>query len=215
MLIFKTKTMKKIIILFSLIFALGTPFKMMAQLEDPENVIFNAILGGVFNLLVQDGDIQTATFTTADDYNLGISETIGVPGIDPGFTTLGMEATGNWYLEISAPDFTPITGTGIIPIDNLGVWCEATGVHQFGTEVTCSFQSPDAALGLGNTDVTLIDLGSGNSGSSSDNEFVLHWLMGTMQGTMNPLSMFIQLSNGVFSQGTYTTTVVLTMVEIP
>lgn len=207
--------MKKFIILISLIVTLGAPFKMMAQIEDAENVIFNAILGGVFDLIVQDGDIQTATFASADDYNFGISETIGVPGIDPGFTTISMEATGNWFLEISAPDFVPITGTGVIPIDNLGVWCEATGIHQFGTEVTCSYQSPDAALGILNTDVTLIDLGTGNSGDSNDNEFILHWLMGTMQGSMNPLSMFVQMSNGVFSVGTYTTTVVLTMVEIP
>lgn len=207
--------MKKIILLISLIATVGVPFKMMAQLEDPENVIFNAILGGVFDLTVQDGDIQTATFTSADDYNFGISETVGVPGIDPGFTTITMEATGNWYLEISAPDFVPVTGTGTIPISNLGVWCEATGIHQFGTEVTCSYQSPDAALGLLNTDVTLIDLGTANGGDANDNEFILHWLMGTMQGSMNPLSMFTQMSNGVFSVGTYTTTVVLTMVEIP
>jgi hypothetical protein len=207
--------MKKIIISLSIVLALATPFRSMAQLEDAENVIFNAILGGVFNLLVIDGDLQTATFASADDYNFGVSETIGVPGIDPGFTTLGMEATGDWYLEISAPDFTPITGTGTIPINNLGVWCEATGIHQFGTEVTCGYQTPDAALGLGNSDVTLIDLGTSNSGGSNDNEFVLHWLMGTMQGSMNGQSMFEQLSAGLFTQGTYTTTVVLTMVEIP
>jgi hypothetical protein len=207
--------MKKFIILISLITTLGAPFKLMAQLEDAENVIFNAILGGVFNLIVQDGEIQTATFASADDYNFGISETVGVPGIDPGFTTVGMEATGNWFLEISALDFVPITGTGTIPINNLGVWCEATGIHKFGTEVTCSYQSPDAAHGILNTDVTLIDLGTGNSGDANDNEFILHWLMGTMQGSMNPLSMFTQMANGVFSVGTYTTTVVLTMVEIP
>jgi hypothetical protein len=187
-----------------------------AQLgEDTEDVIFNAILGGAFNLLVLDGDVQTAYFNSADDYNLGVSEDLGTPGIDPGFTTIAMEATGNWFLEISAPDFTPITGTGSIPIGNLGVWCEATGVHQFGTEVTCGFQTADAALGLSNSDVTLIDLGSGNAGAATDNEFVLHWLMGTMQGSMNDVSMFTQLSNNVFSQGTYTTTVVLTMTEIP
>jgi hypothetical protein len=207
--------MKKIIILFGFLLILQIPTSLMAQLTDDENVIFNAILGGAFNLVVVDGDIQTATFNSADDYNLGISETQGVPGIDPGFTTVAMEATGNWFLKISAPDFTPITGTGSIPINNLGVWCEATGAHQFGTEVTCLYQTIDAALGLSNTDVTLIDLGTDNSGDQTDNLFVLHWLMGMMQGSMNPLTMFSQLSDGVFSQGTYTSTVVLTMTEIP
>ena len=201
--------------IFGLLVALQLQTTVKAQLQDAENVVFNAILGGAFNLIIQDGDIQTATFTSADDYNIGISETQGIPGIDPGFTTVAMEATGNWYLKINAPDFSPITGTGSIPINNLGVWCEATGIHQFGTEVTCAYQSADAALGILNTDVTLIDLGTINSGDATDNLYVLHWLMGTMQGSMNTSSMFSQLSAGIFSQGTYTTTVVLTMVEIP
>jgi hypothetical protein len=207
--------MKKITLLLCLLIAGSWQTRLMAQIDDTENVIFNAILGGVFNLIVQDGDLQTATFNSADDYNFGVSEILGTPGIDPGFTTVAMEATGNWYLKISAPDFTPIVGTGTIPINNLGVWVEATGAHQFGTEVTCSYQSADAALGLLNTDVTLIDLGTENAGDETDNLFVLHWLMGTMQGSMNPATMFSQLSAGVFSQGQYTSTVVLTMTEIP
>jgi hypothetical protein len=208
--------MKKILLLAVLILLLQLQTKLVAQVdEDVENVVFTAILDGAFNLVVQDGSVQTATFASANDYNFGISETQGTPGIDPGYTTVAMEATGNWFLKISAPDFSPLTGTGSIPINNLGVWCEATGVHQFGTEVTCSYQSADAALGLSNTDVTLIDLGTENSGDQTDNLFVLHWLMGTMQGTMNPLTMFNQLANGQFSQGTYTSTVVLTMTEIP
>jgi len=207
--------MKRSLPLLVIFLALAWQNNLLAQLVDDENVVFNAIMGGAFNLIVQDGDIQTATFSSADDYNLGISETQGNPGIDPGFTTVAMEATGNWYLKISAPDFSPVTGTGSIPINNLGVWCEATGIHQFGTEVTCSYQSADAALGLQTTDVTLIDLGTENSGDQTDNEFILHWLMGTMQGSMNTATMFSQLANGVFSQGTYTSTVVLTMTEIP
>jgi len=206
--------MKKILLLLGLLFGLQMQTSLMAQLVDDETVIFNAILGGAFNLIVKDGDIQIATFNTGDDYNLGVSETQGIPGIDPGWTTVAMEATGNWFLEISAPDFSPITGTGNIPINNVGVYCEATGIHQFGTEVTCAYQTPDAALGLANTDVTLIDLLTENTGTETDNLFVLHWLMGTMQGSMEPNSMFIQLGNGLFSQGTYTTTIVLTMTEV-
>jgi hypothetical protein len=211
----KQKSMKKILLIFGLLAALLVQTNIMAQLTDDEDIIFNAILGGAFNLVVVDGDVQTATFASADDYNLGISEVLGTPGIDPGFTTIAMEATGNWYLKISAPDFIPITGTGSIPINNLGVWCEASGEHQFGTEVTCSHQSADAALGLANTDVTFIDLMTDNSGDETDNLFVLHWQMGTRQGSMNTATMFSQLSDGIFSQGTYTSTVVLTMTEIP
>ncbi len=209
--------MKKIILLFSVLIALQTQTVLMAQEEDEGEVIFNAILSGAFDIIVlPGGEIQTAWFNAADDYNFGISETIGVPGIDPGFTTVAMEATGNWFLKIGAPDFLP-TGIeiGFIPINNLGVYCEATGVHQFGTEVTCAYQTADVALGITNADVTLIDLGTGNAGGQSDNEFILHWLMGTMQGSMNTESMFIQLAAGAFGMGTYNTTVVLTMTEIP
>ena len=134
---------------------------------------------------------------------------------EPGFTTAAMEATGNWFLEISAPDFLPVVGSGTIPINNLGVWCEATGAHQFGTEVTCAYQTADAAWGLTNAAVTLIDLGTGNSGDQSDNLFILHWLMGTMQGDMNSSSMFSQLAASIFTVGTFNTTVVLTLKEAP
>ncbi len=139
------------------------------------------------------------------------------PGIDPGFTTVVMDATANWYLKISAADFMPITGTGSIPINNLGVWCQAQGVHQFGIEVACQYQSENYPLGLLNSDQTLIDLeaGNSNSGTGTDNIFQLNWVMGTMKGTMNTESMFIQLSQGLFTQGTYQTNVILTMVEVP
>jgi hypothetical protein len=207
--------MKKFILLIGLLFIFASPKMLNAQITSEETVIFNAILGGAFDLIVVDGDVQTATFNSADDYNFGVSETLGTPGIDPGYTTIALEATGNWFLEISAPDFTPVTGSGTITIDNVGVWCEATGIHQFGIEVTCAHQSADAALGLTAAPVTLIDLGSGNSGDAADNEFVLHWLMGTMQGSMNLQSMFDQLSLGLFTMGTYTTTILLTMTEIP
>jgi hypothetical protein len=207
--------MKKVILLFGLLMALQMQTRVLAQQTSQGNVVFTAYLNGAFNLIVVDGGIQTATFGSADDYNFGVSETQGVPGIDPGFSTVTMEATGNWYLKISAPDFTPTIGTGVIPINNLGVWCEATGVHQFGTEVICNHQSADNALGILNTDVNLIDLGTDDAGDQTDNVFILHWLMGTMQGSMNPASMFSQLAAGIFSQGTYNTTVVLTMTEIP
>lgn len=209
--------MKKLLLLVGLIFVLQSQTKLIAQ-DTTEVVTFNAILGGVFDLIIEDGEIQTAYFNTADDYDIGVSETQGVPGIDPGFTTIAMVSTGNWYLTISSSDFLPSGGgaTGSIPINNLGVWCEATGAHQFGIEVTCAYaDDPDNALGLTDSPITLIDLLTENSGVESDNLFILHWLMGTMQGTMNNTSMFLQLSAGIFSQGTYATNVILTLTEIP
>lgn len=189
---------------------------LRAQQTSPGEVIFNAILNSAFHLTVEDGGEQTATFQSEDDYTLGVTENQGTPGIVPGYTTITMVATGNWYLNIKADDFIPNgSGTGSIPIDNLGVWCEATGNHQFGTEVTCNNTTVDNPLGLTNVDQLLIDLGTDDSGDKTDNEFVLHWEMGTMMGTMNPVNMFTQLSNGIFSLGTYVTTVELTMVEIP
>lgn len=208
--------MKNILLLAGLFFVIQSTLLSQVE-EDTDEVLFTAILEGAFNIEVVDGNNQTAYFLAADDYNNGVSETVGVPGIEPGHSTITMEATGNWNMKIRAEDFMPSTGTGSIPISNLGVWVAATGIHQFGVEVTSSYTSVDAALGLMNTDQMLIDLNPGNSnaGNPTDNVFTLNWLMGTMQGSMNPVSMFTQLTNGVFSKGTFETTVILTMTEIP
>jgi hypothetical protein len=202
--------MKKIV--FVLGFMLVANWGLMAQLTDQEDVVFNAHLLETFNLNVVTGPIQEITFTVAADYNLGVTE---AGGIVPGFTTITVEATGNWELEIEAPDFLPITGTGTIPIDNLGVWCEATGTHQFGTEVTCAYQNAAAAMGITVLPQLLIGLGTTNGGDATDNAFTLHWLMGTMQGTMETTSMFDQMALGTFTVGDYTTTATLTLTQIP
>lgn len=206
--------MKKFVILLGLLFAMQT--WVMAQLTDEEDIVFNAHLLETFNLNVETGPLQEITFAVAADYNLGVTQ---AGGIAPGFSEITVEATGDWYLDIEAPDFIPggaNPGTGSIPIDNLGVWCEATGTHQFGTEVTCAFQNAAAAMGITIARQTLIDLGTTNGGDVTDNAFTLHWLMGTMQGTMEAESMFNQLALGtIFSTGDYTTTATLTLTEIP
>jgi len=209
--------MKRIVLTLGLLFAMQA--MLLAQATDQEVVIFNAHLLKTFNLNV-DGVTQDITFTTAADYNNGVTE---AGGIVPGFTDISVEATGNWWLSINAPDFIPYVGpngagTGIIPINNLGVWCEATGAHLFGTEVTCAFQAAVDALGLQNPPAapTLIGNGTGNAGDISDNSFQLHWLMGTQQGSMNTATtMFDQMSAGVFGPGDFTTTATLTLTEIP
>jgi hypothetical protein len=207
--------MKKLSLVLSLLFILQFQPALMAQIPpDVEEVHFTANLNGSFDLVIEDGGDQVATFNTYEDYNDGVSETAGIV---PGFTTVTMRATGNWYLQIHSEDFMPNggTATGSIPINNLGVHCEATGVHQFGVEVKSDYTSQDVALGLTTNDVTLIDLNSDDSGDENDNKFILHWLMGTKNGSMNTESMFKQLSDGIFTQGQYLTTVTLTMTEIP
>jgi hypothetical protein len=209
--------MKKLAFVFVLLFAMQTA--LMAQLTDQEVVIFEAHLLQTFNLNV-DGNVQDITFAVSADYNLGVTED---GGIVPGFTDISVEATGNWWLSINAPDFVPYAGpngagTGFIPIENLGVWCEATGTHAFGTEVISTHQTAGTALGLSNPPAApeLIGLGTDNSGAVADNSFRLHWLMGTMQGSMEPTSMFTQLALGtLFSPGDYTTTATLTLTQIP
>lgn len=209
--------MKKLAFVFVLLFAMQTA--LMAQLTDQEVVVFNAHLLQTFNLNV-DGVVQEITFAVAADYNLGVTE---AGGIVPGFTDISVEATGNWWLSINAPDFVPYigpngAGTGSIPIDNLGVWCEATGAHAFGIEVTSTHQTAGTALGLSNPPAVpeLIGLGTDNSGAVADNSFRLHWLMGTMQGSMETTSMFTQLALGtIFGPGDFTTTATLTLTQIP
>jgi hypothetical protein len=209
--------MKRIVLTLGLLFAMQA--MLLAQLTDQEVVVFNAHLLKTFNLNV-DGIVQDITFTTAADYNNGVTE---AGGIVPGFTDISVEATGNWWLSINAPDFVGYNGpnglgTGTIPINNLGVWCEATGAHAFGGEVTCAYQAAVDALGLQNPPAapTLIGNGTGNAGDISDNSFQLHWLMGTQQGSMNTVTtMFDQMSAGTFGLGDFTTTATLTLTEIP
>lgn len=207
--------MRKIVFLGTLVLAFMAQNVLFAQDTDVENVNFTAILNAVFNLNVTGGQDQTATFTTADDYNLGVTGPGG--GIVSGNTTITIETTGNWNLSIEAANFDDAGGQSI-PIENLGVWCEATGAHIFGTEVTCAHTASADCHGVTIAPYTLIDLGtdpSGNSGDASDNAFTLNWEMGTMQGTMNASSMFDQMAAGDFGPGTYTTTVVLTLTELP
>lgn len=198
--------MKNFTIALSILLVL--PFcKLQAQATDTDVVNFTAILQSVLNLNVTSGQNQTATFDTPDKYNLGIDAV--------GTTTVTMESTSNWTLEINAADFTD-GASAIIPINNLGVWCEATGAHTIGAEATCAYTSLATSMGITNTDQMLIDNGTGNSGDASDNAFNLNWTMGTMNGSMNTASMFDQLSDGTIANlGTFTTTVNLTLTALP
>jgi hypothetical protein len=203
--------MKKVFLFCAVLFALQLPMALMAQ--DNATVIFNAILNETFNITVTQGDVQTATFNTADDYNNGVTE---AGGIVDGYSTITIEATSDWDLNIRADDFVETTTAEIIPINNLGVYCsDGTGNHTIGTEVLCAFVDPTTILGLSNADQLLMDLnpaGPGNAGTAADNEFILHWEMGTTQNaSMNPLTMFEQMSNGDFGPGTYQTDVILTL----
>jgi hypothetical protein len=184
----------------------------MGQDPSVDDVVFNAHLESTLLLTVTDGNVQEITFATAADYNFGVSE---AGGIVDGYSTITVESTGNWNLNINCPNFT---GAGIIPIDNLGFWMEADGAHQFGTELSCVQGNIDAASSLGLTiaDQLIIDNLTGNSGDASDNAFTLHWRMGTMDNaSMHATSMFDQMANGDFPVGDYTTTAVLTATAIP
>jgi len=196
--------MKKFIIILVVLISAQTT-SVMGQVSDVVN--FTAILQDVLSLNVTGGQDQTADFDTPDEYNAGI-EAVGT-------TTITVESTANWYLQINANDF--VDGfTNSIPINNLGVWCAATGAHAIGTEVDCSVTTLATALGLSSTDQTLLDNyvgGPGNGGDATDNAFNLNWTMGTMQNaTMNTSSIFEQVSDGTIGAlGTYTTTVNLTL----
>jgi|JFJP01.1.fsa_nt_gi hypothetical protein len=179
---------------------------VFAQATDVEVVNFTAVLSNVLNLSITAGADQTATFNTPILYNEGI-DVVGATGVT-------MESTTNWKLSISAPNFTG-PGAAIIPINNLGVWCSATGIHTIGGEVVCSNTSLATSRGITVAVQDLITNGTGNAGAAIDNAFDLHWTMGTMEGTMNPASIFAQLANGtIASVGTFTTVVTLTLTAL-
>jgi hypothetical protein len=110
--------MKKILLLLLLLLIIQCPSVLMAQiLPDEEDVHFTANLNGSFDLVIEDGSDQVATFNTYDDYNDGVTETAGIV---PGYTSVTMRATGNCNLQIHSEDFMPNggTATGSIPINN-------------------------------------------------------------------------------------------------
>lgn len=197
--------MKKLLIIFMTLFALQTT-SVIAQTDV---VNFEAILQDVTAITVTAGNDITVTFATSDDYNFGFDVIAPV-------TTVEVVALLDWDMSIAAPDFVGgATGTDIIPINNVGVWCEATGVHTFGAELICAYTTITTPIGLTIADQPLITNGTGNNGDALDNAFNLNWEMGSMNGTMNPNSMFSQVADGtIASLGTYNTIITLTLTTL-
>lgn len=204
------------IFLFTVLLVISTQSKIFAQ---SDVVNFTAILNELLDITVEDGNIQTATFTTSDDYNLGVSEGAGIA---TGLSVVSMESLGNWNVQIDAADFFD-GGSQYIPIENLGVWVEAIGAHQNNAEVLFTCTNAATSQGITNTPTNFIiynSAGVGNGGDATDNLFRLHWRMGTMdQGnptqTMLNTSMFAQILANDFGPGTYTTVVNLTIAATP
>lgn len=198
--------MRKIILIMVVLLVAHTT-SVMSQ-TDTDVVNFNAILAEVFSITVTSGNNQTANFDTPTVYNTGIDAV--------GTSTVTVEATNDWDVNISAPNFTDGGGNSI-PIDNLGVWCESTGNNTIGAEVTCAFTSLATSMGLTIADQILFDLGTGtNAGDAADNAFNLNWTMGTMNGTMNTATMLQQVADGTIgAMGTYTTVATLTLTAKP
>jgi len=193
----------KRITLIMLVFLAAQTTSLIAQ-TDTDVVNFNAILAEVFDITVTSGNNQTANFDTPTTYNVGIDAV--------GTSTITVEATNDWDVQISAPDFTD-GGTNIIPINNLGVWCESTGNNAIGTEVTCAYTTLATCMGLTIADQMLLDHGTGtNAGDALDNAFNLNWTMGTLNGSMNTATMLQQVADGTIgAMGTYTTVATLTL----
>lgn len=210
--------MKKLILLFAVLLTFSVQNNLQAQTQmDDDQVVFTAILDMVYDITVTSGDLQTAWFQTAADYNLGLTEGTGPSFIDPGTSTVTVEATGNWDMLVDALDFDD-GGGQIIPIENLGVWIENNGgAHDNGVEVTWTCIAPASTqLITSALNVPLISLrlaGPGNYGDATDNNFLLHWRMGTPEIALASGlgSMFDQMAVPDFGPGTYTTTVNLTL----
>ncbi len=197
--------MKKLIIILLALFALQTT-NVFAQSDD---VIVHAILQDVTTITVVTGDDITFTFANSDDYNFGF-DVNSVP------SQIEIVALLDWTLSLSANgDFmNDDAGGSYIPIENLGVWCADPGNHKFGAEVDCAYTTITTPIGVTDVDQLLIDNGSGNHGDAADNWFTLNWEMGSMNGSMEPTSMFTQIAapaSPIVVPGDYTTTVTLTL----
>ncbi len=199
--------MRKLIIILLTLFALQTT-SIFAQSTDVVN--FVAILQDVTSITVTAGNDIEVTFATSADYNDGFDVIVPV-------STVEVVALLDWDMTISAPDFTNDDGGGdIIPIGNVGVWCESTGTFTFGAELVCAYTTQTTPLGLSSTvDQDLITNGTGNNGDASENSFNLNWEMGSGEGSMETATMFEQVADGtIASLGTYTTVITLTLTTL-
>lgn len=202
--------MKKILLLLAVFVALAQ-FPLRAQ-TDSDVVNFNLTLNATLDIIVQSGNDQTIEFVTSDHYNNGVWEGNGIAS---GVSNVTVDALIGWDMSIACPDFTGAGGT--VPINNLGVWCEALGANNFSGPCACTYDDVDSPLGLTIADQSLITNDGGNIGDQTENNFNLHWRMGTQQTTygMNPDSMFEQLFANLFQLGSYATTATLTVVAAP
>ena len=201
--------MKKIVLLLTALFVVAQ-LGLKAQ-TDTEVINFNLDLQAVIEITVDPAtQNQTITFSTADQWNNGTWEG---NGISTGSSLVYVSSTGNWNMTIEAPDFTGTAGT--VPIENLGVWCEATGTNTFGGANTCACVDIASSQALTEAPAPLISNGTGNWGDETANAFVFNWRMGTGDGSMEPTSMLNQLTAGVFTIGTASTTATLTASIIP
>lgn len=198
--------MKKIFLLIAVLFTF-TQVSLNAQ-TDFDEVIFNLELVAVFDIEVVEGALQEITFDNSDQWNNG---TYQGNGIVDGYSIVTVDATSNWDMFIKAPDFIAVTGTGTVPIDNLGVWCEALGTNNFSGASSCGAQAAVDSQGITTADAILIANDGGNMGNNVVNRFQLNWRMGTQEGSMNTASMLELLTLGGFTLGTYTTTATLTI----
>lgn len=198
--------MKRLSIILLTLFALQTT-SIFAQSTDVVN--FEAILEDVTSITVTAGNDITVTFSTSADYNDGFDVITPV-------STVEVIALLDWDMTIAAPDFTHTPDDGdIIPIENVGVWCESTGTFTFGAELVCAYTTQTTPLGVTAASQDLITNGTGNNGDASENSFNLNWEMGSMEGSMETASMFEQVADGtIASLGTYTTIITLTLTTL-
>lgn len=207
--------MKKIILL-SATLILFFNLHMLAQLADvTADVEFNAELKNVFAINITGGDQQNAVFDTPAEYNLGIMAV--------GTTVFNVESLDDFGVDIEADavDMAPVSGSGSLPVNNIGYWLTAAGSHLFDGNSLVLTQNNDVlatSKGLTNAPVRIIDPGSaGNAGGAAENNFNLNWTMCSMQNaSMNTLSLFAQMAlPGGPTLGTYQTIITLTATQTP
>lgn len=195
--------MKKLIILFIAgLFAFQTT-GLKAQ-PDSEIVDFTVEFLTVFDLAIVSGSAITVTFTTAAEYTAGI--------VSPATTDITVESTIPWDLMISgAGNLQPVTGTGAVPLNYVGVWASATGTYTDGDEFNIQFPDHANCHGMTTTPTLLIDNNNGNAGNITQNAFNIAWAVGTQQGTMAAESVFDGLAASTFTApGEYNTDITLT-----
>lgn len=163
-------------------------------------------LNSVLRLNVINGGNIEFVFNTLAQYKAGINNGGALTAYHSKIT---VESSQDWKIMYGAEDGTFISDNGLtLPLNNVGLSVEATGVHTIGGELVSTQADGTNVADLPLFSASEVLVGNGathNGGDAADNAFTIKWRAGTIENDMNAASLLDQ----DVAPGRYVTNVIL------